>query len=339
VLRLLAAVVGGKRELETEARSTGSNRHNLTYGEVRSGHRAVPVRCIHGVRAQVLPSSVADVVIPMMGEITPEDVLIDLGSGTGKICFQLAFQTEARRVRGIEFAKARCEVADSAMKRLRSLEEGSLGELSRHATAWSRRLFHDGDEDGTHDDAEWSAAMAPVLRGASERVVLEQGDFLAADLSDVTMVFLNNAVFEPALMLVSQGPSEGFVHKAHARDPQRLLEKLATGCPKLRRVVCLRKLCPRHGRLCEVRGAPCCAFGIPVDVRAIAPTWCDETTLFAYNVSHGSPCSPTSESVAPEAAPVWGRARTPPASESAAPRTPPRAAPVGGRARTPPTRE
>ena len=100
---------------------------------------------------------------------------------------------------------------------------------------------------------------------------------------------------------------------------QRLLEKLESGCPRLRRVVCLRKLCSRHGKLCQVRGSPCCLFGLPLDSRSITPTWCEETTLFLYNVHRGGEA-----------------AIGPSAPEAPCPRTPPRAS-ASARAATPPT--
>ena len=155
------------------------------------------------VRVQVLPHSVSEVVVPLLGDVGEDDVIIDLGSGTGKICIQLALQTPARLVRGIEFAKARCDVADAALAKLEALGDPAAVAAAQAAAArWDRRLF--AQDDAAEADPSQCEGLAGKLRDARGRLSLECGDFLAADLSDVTCVFLNNAVFEPALMMVSR---------------------------------------------------------------------------------------------------------------------------------------
>ena len=105
-------------------------------------------------------------------------------------------------------------------------------------------------------------AAAACLQHAAARTSAVHGDFIKEDLSDATVVFINNAVFEPDLM-------------------QALLDKL-TSLPKLRRIVCLRKLCYRHGRRCELRGSSCAAWGLPIAEGFVWPTWTHETTMFTY---------------------------------------------------------
>lgn len=196
-----------------------------------------------------------------------------------------------------ESSNAAIEAAEK--KRARRDEEGRGGKEAEE---------DEGEVDvETEEEDAVGAVTVEVLRkrvrSAMDRVDLIHGDFCKEDLSDATVIFINNAVFEPDLMAA-------------------LLARLAA-LPKLRRVVCLRKLCYRHGRRCESLGLPCCAFVHPpkedvIKVRdaplvpALAkqgtlvwvirrlltapslsrsvpllrsrsqPTWTTETTLFSY---------------------------------------------------------
>jgi len=166
--------------------------------------------------------------MPLLGSLGPEDSVIDLGSGTGKLCLQLALGTGAGRVRGIEFAARRCDVADIAIDAMRGV---TAEDLLAASSGWRRppaaqALFSAGEDSeepevdsgsasrpglaggaGAALEAQtWSTtyatAVAASLQAAAGRTSLERGCFLQADLSDVTVAFVNNTVFEPDLMTV-----------------------------------------------------------------------------------------------------------------------------------------
>ena len=183
-------------------------------------------------RSQILPSSFAADVIPLLGPMTRDDVVIDLGSGTGKLCVQLALETGAGRVRGIEFASRRCDVADEALRRMSGVGSEDLGSAmakgpvaaSLFGSDWEDADTGAVPEEEEEEEAEAQSTAAaitnaaaagpesarvpvhlePVIREAATRLSLERGCFIAADLSDVTVAFVNNTVFEPDLMNVSQ---------------------------------------------------------------------------------------------------------------------------------------
>jgi hypothetical protein len=179
---------------------------------------------------QILAPSFGSDVIPLFGKLGPGDVVIDLGSGTGKLCWQTALQTGAGLVRGIEFASNRCDVADTSVSR--ALSGAHKSRVASVGPA-AKRLFPgfelQGEEDENDDEDQgtaaalgdesalpaaassgaaaasslMSAAVAGAVATAATRVSLERGSFLDADLSDVTVAFINNTVFEPDLMSVS----------------------------------------------------------------------------------------------------------------------------------------
>lgn len=245
------AVSGGNKKLESVVRTNGSNRHNLTYGEVRrpmpgrQDSLLRPVRgwnfrlfvcCCHHSPApwpsQILPSSFAADVIPLLGPMTTEDVVIDLGSGTGKLCVQLALETGAGLVRGIEFASRRCDVADEALRRMSAVGSAALGSaMAKGPVAAS--LFgsdwEDVDTGGVPEEPAQAPPVAaapaaqvplhlePVVRAAATRLSLERGCFIAADLTNVTVAFVNNTVFEPDLMNVSEAPRPAALCNGGAR--------------------------------------------------------------------------------------------------------------------------
>ena len=214
------------------ASKQNSNRnHNLTYGEV-------------------VPVSIEEKVLPALGKLTSEDVFYDLGSGSGKIPLQVALQTNVGKSAGIEFARQRATAADRMWDRLASVDTAGIQARAR-VIGW---------EAGQAEDA--AAALADALAGAQRRLSLIHGDFIREDISDATVVFINNAVFEPDLMAA-------------------LLRRLAE-LPRLKRVVCLRKLCYRCGRRCDRRMEPCTVFQRPPKEATIRPTWTHETTLFTY---------------------------------------------------------
>jgi hypothetical protein len=88
------------------------------------------------------------------------------------------------------------------------------------------------------------------------------------------------------------------------------MAKLVTGCPRLRRVVCLRKLCYRHSSRCVRSVAPCVAFQHPPTAGTLEPTWCESTTVFAYDVL------PDKRQDAAKAALEWIAATTPVSASS-----------------------
>lgn len=179
---------------------------------------------------EVLPESIEEKVIPALGRLSEDDVFYDLGSGSGKIVLQVALQTGVGKSCGVEFARTRHSVAEEMHRRL-GLVRGEEVQRRAELVGWA---------DGV---GESGRMLAEQLREAQARVRVVRGDFIREDLDDATVVFINNAVFEADLMAA-------------------LLAKLAH-LPRLRRVVCLRKLCYRCGSRCERRREPCTAFQRP----------------------------------------------------------------------------
>lgn len=214
---------------------TNSNRnHNLTYGEV-------------------VPESIEKEVLPELGDLDEDDVFYDLGSGTGKIPFQVALQTNVGASKGIEYAQIRHDAAEASLKRGAS--------LTRHDVETALNNVSDQYVDSlcghnriTSNRKGFAEELAKEIRRASNRLHLWRGDFCREDISDATVIFINNAVFEPDLML-------------------SLVAHLAK-LPKLRKVVCLRKLCYRHNRRCQYNGNPCCVFGNPLREKKINVSDC-----------------------------------------------------------------
>jgi len=90
----------------------------------------------------------------------PEDVFVDLGSGTGRLCMQVAEQTNAGTVLGIELSTQRDATARTAASR-------------------------------------WLAGR-PDTR--PDRVQFVRGDLRACDLSAVTLVWAGATCFPPAVL-------------------------------------------------------------------------------------------------------------------------------------------
>ena len=206
--------------------AAGVGHHNLTYGEVR-------------------PTSIDEHVCSAI-DWRADDVFYDLGSGTGKIPLQVAVYTSVARSVGIEFAEARHVIAMNAIARVRGVAEGkfAVSDSSSSSTHGSSSSSSSGSSP-TADRGSPSRPQAdPTLRSALNRLVLRQGDFLEPGaMDDATVIFINNTVFEPSLMIA-------------------LVERLSQ-LPKLRKLVVLRKLCERHSPRCRTMQGPCSAFSHP----------------------------------------------------------------------------
>jgi hypothetical protein len=103
------------------------------------------------------------------------------------------------------------------------------------------------------------------VRHAAQRFHSTHGDFIVEDFTDATHVFVNNTVFEPDLML-------------------RLRQRLAQ-LPHLQTLSTLRKICHRHSKRCTAKGESCATFRHPPEVGICWPTWCQETTLYKYQLA------------------------------------------------------
>lgn len=183
---------------------------------------------------EVLPRSILRDVIgaSLGGDLGPSDVFFDLGSGTGKIPLLAALWTGAGQAVGVEYARARHDMAVDALAALAAVTPQAVDAQARRA--------------GVPLPEGAPAAIAAALRGlvASGRVTPLHGDFLKAPrLEDATVVFVNNTVFEAPLAL-------------------QLARRLAT-LPRLRKLVVIKALCYRHSGRCERSGGPCTAFVHP----------------------------------------------------------------------------
>ena len=221
----------------------GAGGKSLTYGEV-------------------IPTSIEQHVIPQL-DLKNGDVVVDLGSGTGKIPLQIALYSQLNginvRCRGIELAHERHVYAELAYQHLSQV---SLQDLSE------RMKLKSSNQEKTYSASSSPSLLLSSLQDIANKVEAIEGDLLFADLSDVTVIFVNNTVFDPALMI-------------------KLSHLLAdrSRVPKLRKLVLLRALCCRHSSRCEKLNSSCCAFQHPPQVTICNPTWCNETTLFTYTVS------------------------------------------------------
>lgn len=212
----------------------------------------------------------------------PLVTLYDLGSGTGKIVLQLALLARAYGVRvrcvGIEIVSSRHDGAIAAFDAAARVTAADL--------APALAAFYAARPEGSVPVVS-AASLAAELRDASTCVKAVCGSFLDYDLSDADAIFVNNTVFDPALMAA-------------------LLERLSA-CARLRRVVVLRSLCARHrDESCDRKNSACTAFAHPpVVCTKCEPTWDAETTLFAYDKVRS-----------------WAPQSTPPASTLETPKRP-----------------
>ncbi|KAE9068217.1 hypothetical protein PF010_g27148 [Phytophthora fragariae] len=176
---------------------------------------------------EVSVESVASTILPFLN-LEEDDVFFDLGCGTGKILVQAALQTPCKRTIGIELMQNRVVEGNKALQRLKERD-------------------------------------VDILRG--KQIELLQGDILEppaeARLMDATVVFINNVMFGPTLML-----------KVLA-----LLKDMSN----LRCVVTLRKICERHGHeKCTRAGNYCVDYVHPPQEAEIDVSWADKTQVFLY---------------------------------------------------------
>ncbi|GMF65018.1 unnamed protein product [Phytophthora lilii] len=176
---------------------------------------------------EVSVESVASTILPFL-KLEEDDVFFDLGCGTGKILVQAALQTPCKEAYGIELMNNRVLEGHKALKRLKERD-------------------------------------LTVLQGKRIEVLL--GDICAPPentrLMDATVVFINNVMFGPALML----------------KVMALLKDMS----KLRRVVTLRKICERHGHeKCKRAGNYCVDYVHPPEEAKIDVSWADKTQVFLY---------------------------------------------------------
>ena len=156
------------------------------------------------------------------------DIFYDLGSGTGKIPLQIALAMPDIRAIGVEFALARHELAQAAYHRAATLMPAHVSSACAAAGI---------------DLPVQAADICAAVRSAISRVTALHGNFLELDMSDATVVFVNNTVFEPQLTLS--------------------LTRCLAALPRLRTLVVLRTICKRHRERCAERGEPCAAFEHP----------------------------------------------------------------------------
>jgi hypothetical protein len=163
--------------------------------------------------------------------------------------------------RGIELAHERHAYAERAYNGLSSV---TINDVSRQLNSPSNV----SSSSLSSISSPSSSSLVSALHQVAKKVEAIEGDLLFADLTDVSVIFVNNTVFDPALMI-------------------KLSHLLAdrSRAPKLRKLVLLRALCCRHSSRCEKLNSSCCAFEHPPIVTICNPTWCNETTLFTYDAS------------------------------------------------------
>ncbi|CAH0475322.1 unnamed protein product [Peronospora belbahrii] len=176
---------------------------------------------------EVSVESVATTILPLLN-LEEDDVFFDLGCGTGKILVQVALQTPCKRATGIELMQNRVLEGHKALKRL-----------------------HDRD--------------IAILR--DKQIEIFRGDIFVppeqARLMDATVVFINNVMFGPALML----------------KVMELLKDMS----KLRCVITLRKICERHGDIqCTRAGNFCIEYVHPPVEAEIDVSWAHKTSVYLY---------------------------------------------------------
>jgi hypothetical protein len=248
---------------------------NLTYGEVLA----------KSIKAHVIPGLQAG-----LAGAVGQQVVADLGSGTGKIVVQCVIDHLGMgskltlRGLGIEFDQARHDAGAEAMRKAAAAEPKDVEMLLSAAVREGRVDI------GVHSIAAVAVELARVLRTAAGLVTLVRGDITQADLSACTLIFVNNKVFEATLMAqlapqlagtaccLPPGQQEGAVGRS----------LLCRGGPcriphKLRALVLINALCARHrpGGRCESEGSSCASFYSPVK-GCCNPSWDSETTLWWY---------------------------------------------------------
>ena len=239
---------------------------------------------------EVLPSSVERHVLPLLA-LRDGDVVVDLGSGTGKIPLQIALAARALGLngvscRGVELARERHDAARRAYAKLSCISPADVEDLLGDEIASNRssstldmptpplsgdchqlsglaqRSAAPSERSAAHP-LSLAAVIASTLHDIALSVSAVEGDFLRAPLADATVVFVNNTVFDAQLM--------------------NSLADVLAALPRLRTLVLLRPLCSsRHGARCLAQSRACCRFSHPPLQGVCHPTWCASTTLFAY---------------------------------------------------------
>ncbi|KAL3661414.1 hypothetical protein V7S43_013617 [Phytophthora oleae] len=176
---------------------------------------------------EVSVRSVASKILPLFN-LDEDDVFFDLGCGTGKILVQAALQTPCKRAIGIELMQNRVSEGQKALDRLKKRNLASL--------------------DG-------------------KQIEIFRGDMFIppekARLVEATVVFINNVMFGPQLML-------------------KVLQ-LFKALPKLRCVMTLRKICERHGHeKCSRAGNYCVDYVQPPIEEEIDVSWADKSSVYFY---------------------------------------------------------
>ncbi|CAH0489513.1 unnamed protein product [Peronospora farinosa] len=176
---------------------------------------------------EVSVESVATTILPLL-DLGENDVFFDLGCGTGKILVQAVLQTPCKRATGIELMQNRVLEGHKALKRLQERD-------------------------------------IAILR--DKQIKIFRGDIFVppeqARLMDATVVFINNVMFGPALML----------------KVMELLKDMS----KLRCVITLRKICERHGDVkCTRAGNFCIEYVHPPIEAEIDVSWADKTSVYLY---------------------------------------------------------
>lgn len=136
-------------------------------------------------------SSALDMVTDL--QLTPDDVALDLGSGTGKVPLTMAIATKVGKVIGVEIVKERFDAALQALARL----------------------------------------IAIGVPDLLERVVLINDDIRNVDLRDVTVVYMANTVFDPDLMLAIVGILVALPKLRRVIVTERLCSRHTGRCAKL----------------------------------------------------------------------------------------------------------
>lgn len=176
---------------------------------------------------EVSVESMSSVILPFL-KLEEDDVFFDLGCGTGKILVQAAILTTCKRAIGIELMQNRVQEGQKALKRLNERKLDVLQD--KHIEIFCGDMFEPPEEAG---------------------------------LMDASVVFINNVMFGPQLML-------------------KVLA-LLKAMPKLKRVVTLRKICERHGKeKCERAGNYCIEYVHPPEEAEIDVSWADKTSVYLY---------------------------------------------------------
>ena len=119
-----------------------------------------------------------------------------------------------------------------------------------------------------HDDAVCALSELGKMRPrVATRIKLIEGSFLDANLNHLTVVYVNNYLFEEPLF------SDLFV-------------KLST-LPRLRTVLCMKAPCPRHTAACHKLGRTCAHFHDKFELEfrtRCDVSWSKEATLLMYKL-------------------------------------------------------